>query len=191
MCGKIKRTIDYSYTLSFTTQLFNSYTSYFDPVIKQTKREWAGSILNPATFENGFGLGLSFGKKSMLNVSLATVRLRTEPIIRSQSTTNKNVIGNLPRGKLIFDYGVSTQALTSNELTEKLAMNSTAKFFIKGFQREYFELDVSNKINYTIWKCFQLRADVKLVYDPLVSLKMQYRNELLFGVFYDSAKKLK
>lgn len=50
-------------------------------------------------------------------------------------------------------------------------------------------MDVSNKLNYKVWKWVQLKADIKMIYDPIISYKMQYRNELLFGVFYESEKK--
>jgi hypothetical protein len=184
-----KRKIDHSCTFSFNAQMLNSYLHSYDPVLNKTNSEWTGSFFNPAKFEIGYGFGYSFWEKSMLSLSISTIRFRTEPNISSQSIKSKDVIGRINRGKLLFDYGVSANALTTKEFTSKITLNSNVRIFMKGINKESVELDASHKINYIIWKWFQLRADLKMIYDPGISLKMQYRNELLFGMFYDSDKK--
>lgn len=184
-----KRKIDHSCEASLTTQLLNSYLYTYDPLVKQTKSEWSGSLLNPATLDVGYGFAYSFWKNSMLNFSFATVRLKTEPIIKSLTLKDNKAIGRINRGQVFFDYGISAQALTDKDFTDNFSFHSTARFYMKGFNRESVEMDVSNKLNYKVWKWVQLRADIKMIYDPLISYKMQYRNELLFGVFYESEKK--
>ncbi len=184
-----KKKVDHSASFSLTTQMLNSYLNSIDPLTGVASSEWSGTFFNPAILDCSYGMAVSFWKNSMWNLSIATVRLKTEPKTQNKGELSGNKVGTINRGWLLLDYGVSTQLITSHNLSRNINMNTTAKFFMKGWNRESVELDVNHKFNYVVWKWIQVRADFKIVYDPVVSLKMQYHNELLFGVFYDSDKK--
>ena len=151
---------------------------------QQLVRKWKGTFLNPSSVELGYGLGLLFWEKSMINLSLASARFRVDPAVESYVQPEHGVLGQVKRGFLIFDYGVSGQLLLVKNFSTALEWNSSGKVFMKGVQKEQIQFDISNTMSYKFWKFLEMRADLKWVYDPLISFRMQYRNEILFGLFF-------
>lgn len=186
---KNKSKIDQSYAIAITAQMFNSYSYQYDAIQKVTSKTLTGSFFNPANFDAGYGIGISFWKNSIFNLSVASARIRIDPTINSSEMSNSLLLGSVRRGIILFDYGFSLQLLVLKSWKEKFEINSSGKIFMEGFEFSHPHLDMSHKINYAIWKWLQLRADIRMVYDPSTSMKMQYRNELLFGVFYEASKK--
>jgi len=166
------------------SQLLNSYATVTDGNQQRLKRKWKGSFMNPSTVELGYGLNVLFWEKSNLNIAIASARFRIDPVYENQPKPASGVFGKVNRGWLLFDYGLSGQLLLVKNLSNELEWNSTGKVFLKGFKKETIQFDVTNTMSYKFWKHIEMRADVKLVYDPLVSFKMQYRNELLFGFVF-------
>jgi len=186
---KKKSKIDQSYATSVTAQLLNSYLYKYDAIQKKTSKTLTGSFFNPSNFDAGYGIGISFWKKSIFNLSVASARIKIDPAENASEITPGLRLGSVKHGIILFDYGCSVQLLILKSWKEKFEINSSSKIFMEGFELSHLHLDMSHKINYSIWKWLQLRADIKMVYDPNTSMKMQYRNELLFGVFYEASKK--
>jgi hypothetical protein len=186
---KKKYKIDQSYATSITAQLLNSYSYQYDPVLNTTSKTLSGTFFNPANFDVGYGIGISFWRNSIFNLSVASARIKIDPAENTSDIANSLRLGSVKHGTIFFDYGFSLQILVLKVWKEKFEVNSSSKFFIESFELSHLHMDMSHKINYSIWKWLQLRADIRMVYDPTTSMKMQYRNELLFGVFYEASKK--
>lgn len=170
------------------SQLLNSYAIVTDVKQQRLKRKWKGSFMNPSTVEMGYGLNVLFWEKSNFNIAIASARFRIDPVYENQPKPAKGVFGKVKRGWLLFDYGFSGQLVLVKNLSNDLEWNSTGKIFFKGFNKGTIQFDVTNTMSYKFWKYIEMRADLKLVYDPLVSFKMQYRNELLFGFVFKYSK---
>lgn len=184
-----KKRLDSSFSAALTAQLLNSYLYDYDPTTNKNRKQRTGGFFNPASFETGFGFGITFWNTSIFNLSLASARILIDPNNEKTAASGKKYIGAVDKGVVLFDYGCSMQILALKELYKKVEINSSSKFFVNGFDKYRVQLDMVHKFNYSIWKWLQVRADIKIVYDPLFSTKLQYRNELLFGVFYDSTKR--
>ncbi len=187
---KKNKKIDQSYASSITAQLLNSYLYQYDAIQKTTSKTLNGSFFNPAILDAGYGIGISFWNNSIFNLSVASAQVRIEPTSNTSEINSGLKLGAVNHGLILFDYGCSVQLLVLKSWKDRIEINSSNKFFLEGFELSHLHVDMTHKINYAIWKWLQLRADIRLVYDPTTSMKMQYRNELMLGVFYEASKKM-
>lgn len=183
-----RKTISCSMNARLQSQFLNTYCYEQDILFNRIKRKWQGTFMNPSEFELGYGMNILFWEKSNLNLSLASARLRMNPLLNKKPEDTFVVIGKVKRGTLVFDFGVSGQLLVYKKVAKDVEVNSTGKVFIKGFDKDEIQFDFSNTMSYKFRKHIEMRADMKCVYDPLTSLKLQYRNEFLFGVVYKYVK---
>lgn len=178
------RKFSHSLNTLVNSQFLNSYKYEIDVKQKSLQRKWTGTFMNPSTVELGYGMNLLFWKKSSLNIAIASARFRVDPVTETALKPATGVVGKVKRGWLLFDYGISGQLFLIKNFSKELEWNATGKLFLKGFEKEAVQFDISNTMSYKFWKYLEMRADLKWVYDPLVSFRMQYRNELLFGFIY-------
>lgn len=180
--------ISQSWNAVLSSQFLNSYKYETDIRTQSLKRKWVGSFMNPAAFELCYGMNVMFWQKSMINIGIASARLRVDPVLDAILPPAITVVGRVKRGQILFDYGVSGQYLVVKTLTPAIDWNSSGKIFLKGFDKSAYQFDISNTMSYKLWKYIEMRADLKWVYDPMISRKMQYRNEMLFGLVFKSEK---
>jgi hypothetical protein len=167
------------------TQLFDSYYYSYDVVGDRTVRQWAGSFFNPADVEAGYGYLFRIPNYGTLNLAIATVRLRHIP------ATERPAAGNVAitrRGLVILDYGCSAQAVFLRSFGKSFDWYLNGRFFLNGAGPDNFNTDLLNRFTVKLWRIFQFRLESRVVYEPLFFRKMQYRNELLAGIFYDFRK---
>ncbi len=176
---KISRSVN----AGLCSRLLTGYSYEEDVVLQKSERKWNGTFFNPSALELGYGMSYKFWEYSHFNLSLASARLRMEPAVETFKRPGQGTIGKTSRGWLLFDYGLSGQLLVNKSFSPSWEWNSTGKFFLKGFDKKNMQVNVSNTMSYKFLKSMELRADLKWIYDPLVSLRMQYRNELMMGFF--------
>ncbi len=181
----------YSHTLSalFNTHLLKSYSYSYAPGTGKAIRQQTEKMFNPALLEMGFGSAYAFKNQSVVNVSLATARLKLLPDSVSAPAGENIPIGVFAGGFMYFDYGFSTQYYLLKKLGSKTELAWNGKLFLKGFHRTMFDMDISNILTVRLTKMMRLKAEIKLVYAPVISFKPQYHNEFLFGLFYNSVIK--
>lgn len=177
---KVSRSVN----AGLNSQILNGFTFETDVVQQKVKRKWNGTFFNPSALELGCGLSMQFWNYSHFNISLATARIRMEPIVDSFRKPSNGVLGRIKRGWVLFDYGLSGQLLFNKTISPALEWNGSGKIFMKGIQKEHFSFDFSNTMRYRFRKHAALTADLKCIYDPAVSLRLQHRNELLVGLIY-------
>ncbi len=182
---KIQRQkVSQSVNALLNTQLLTSFRYEMDINQQKYQRIRTGTFMNPASMELGYGMNILFWQKSALNISIASARLRVDPITNSLTKPFEGVIGRVNKGWLLFDYGISGQLLVVKRFPNELEWNSSGKLFLKGFTKDAIQFDISNTLSYQFWKHLEMKADLKWIYDPMISFRMQYRNELLFGFVY-------
>lgn len=185
---KQQQPISHSWSAMLNTQLLNSYSYEIVGTHQSLQRKWNGTFMNPGSLEVGYGMGIEFWKKSLVNISIASARFRVEPVTYNALKPNEGVFGKVNRGWLVFDYGLSGQLLVIKSFSQAWEWNSTGQFFLKSFEKKNVQMNVSNSVSYKFWKYMEMRADLKWVYEPLISFRMQYKNELLLGFVFNYDK---
>jgi hypothetical protein len=181
--------ISQSKSLVLSTQLFDSYNYSFNILTGKTDRQWKGTLFNPLDLDVGYGIAISFWSDGLLNIALATTRVRVKQDYLFNRTLKEDKIATLRHGYIVVDYGLSAQLNCNRKFLESFEWNCSGKFFANGFNRQKAEFDIRQKLVYKIWKCFHVKGDVNVVYAPLVTTKMQLRSELVMGLFYINEKK--
>ena len=173
----------FSWNVSGRTQLFDSYYFGYDGINEKTTRFRTGTLLNPAELEAGYGFFRLFGTSGSVNLAIATVRLKNEPDL--YAVQNQAGFFDTGSGILRIEYGCSAQALCVRPGGKHIDWYFNGRFFFNGAGKNGFNLDLQNRFTLRIWKFFQLQLESRAAYEPLFSTKMQYRNELLAGIFLD------
>jgi hypothetical protein len=163
----------HSITVTGRTQLLDSYQYYYDGFSDQTIRQWSGTLLNPAELETGYGFCWRIPETGTVNLAIATLRLRNEPQYSSRSSV------------VTVDYGCSLQALFIRPLGKYTDWYFSGRFFMNGAGKDQAMLDLLNRITFKVWKFFQLRLESRVMYEPVFSYHLQYRNEILAGLFVE------
>lgn len=174
----------------FTTQWMNSYSQNFE---NTGSKRWQSGFGNPLTLEAGYGISGYFWKNSDLSVQFATARINARPRL-NYDKRNENEIDNsllvLPHSYIRSEYGFSAW-LNIREVywNESIIWENTSGLFFNALNRTSLNLDISNRFAYRFLKFMQVRFDTRILYDPAISYRMQYRQEILLGVFYEFRNK--
>jgi len=179
----------HSWNVSGRTQLLSSYLYYYDYNLSATQKKWTGTLLNPAEVETGYGFCFPIKNCGTINLAIATIRLRHVPVLE-EIVTDKSTF-KTHRGKLSLDYGCGVQLLFLKAMGDHIDWYFTGKMFLNGAGSDNFNSDLLNRLSVKIWKFFQIRLESRAVYEPVFSHKMQFRNELLAGVFVDFREQAK
>ena len=174
-----------NYSVFFSSQMLNGYA--FNNSGSQLEKLQTESFLLPFQLEVGYGIAWNFWKNSTVNVSLATIRSRGyRKSFKASNFEDEEKILRTKNGYIIMDYGMSGQWYIFHDIHEQLEWNSQGNIFINGINRNKVGGELSNKFSFTIWKYFKLVLESRMLYDSYRSYRMQIKNEILFGFFYDS-----
>ncbi|MFN8155007.1 MAG: hypothetical protein U0Y08_12010 [Bacteroidia bacterium] len=152
-------------------------------------RAWKAGFMNPAKLEAGYAYSWDFLKNSNLMLNPATLQVNIQPAT--------SVVTNEPeapaiRGKhanLYSRYGFS--AVLSIEETfcdNVILLSHQSHFFFNAISPRHMQFDLYNRICFRFLKYLQIRLETTLGYLPEQSLKLQYRQEVLLGIFYEKRK---
>ncbi len=181
-----KRSVMVNYSIMLQTQLLNSYSYEFSE--SEFKKVQTGGLFLPFQLEIGYGLAWRFWTYSTVSISMATVKLSLYPEIDARRIIAiGDEVAKTRRGVLFMEYGFSGSWYINKSLNERLEWKSNGNFFGNGLSRSKFQLSVSNQLSFTIWKYLKLILDSRLNYYPAYSYKMQFRNEILLGWYFDSS----
>ena len=73
------------------------------------------------------------------------------------------------------------------ELYQKIILvENDSRLFFNALNRTAINFDFNNRIAIRFLKYLQLRFDLHLIYNPDYSKNLQYRQEVLLGVFYEN-----
>lgn len=175
-------------TIILSAKMLNSYDYAFNTGSGTTGKSRTGSFFSPSVLEIGYGCGFTFFQHSIVNVSLASARLRVIHDSSSDVSNNSIPVAGLQNSKVYFDYGFSLQYILTIAIIRQMEFNSNGKMFLKDFNRDNIETELSGSCLFKVTKYLRLRADFKIMYAPAVSYKLQFRNEFLIGFFYEMSK---
>jgi len=179
----------HTYGLLLTTQLLNS----FKVSQESQKKYWSGGFLNPATIGLMYGINFNFLKNSKLDVNFASVKLDLLPRLLEENIQSASLEHTLLKTKHAFinsAYGFSAM-LTMEEsfFSNTIILENNSILFFNALNRSQINLDINNRIAIRFFKFMQLKFDTRIVYNPNESFQLQYRQEVLLGVFYEHQTK--
>jgi hypothetical protein len=179
----------HTYGVLFITQFLNSYKLHQE----SERRYWSGGFLNPATLSLMYGINVNFLKNSKVDVNFASVKLDLLPRALEKNIQTVSIDNILVKTKHTYinsAYGFSAM-LTMEEsfFNNSLILENNSILFFNALNRAQINLDINNRIAIRFFKFMQLKFDTRIVYNPNESFKLQYRQEVLLGVFYEHKTK--
>jgi hypothetical protein len=181
------KSITHSYAFDISSQFLHTYKYRIDIYEKQLK-EWRGGFLNPATMNFSYNISLNIWEDSNIMLGLSSVRIATRPRYEGMIEP-KDPVATTPHSYILADYGMSAQVnIYAQKITGNLFCDNSSGFFLNGIKKSQMNFDFQNTFTYKFLKYMQLRFDTHIIYDPLVSYRLQYDQEFLIGVFLEKRK---
>ena len=181
--------VTHSYSLILYSQFLNTYSPVYDVEGKQTEK-WRGGFLNPASLNFSYDVNINFWEYSNLLLGLSAVRIITRPRFEGVIEPKETPIIKTDHSYILAAYGMSGQlSIYSKKISETVTWDNTSSFFVNGVSKDQASFDFENKFTIKFLKCLQFRLETHIIYDPLYSYNLQYRQEFLIGAFYEKRKK--
>jgi hypothetical protein len=176
--------ITHSYSVLLKSQFADTW-KYNTDMNGNSAREWRGGLLNPLTFLVAYGLNYDFWKRCFLNFAFATIKINARPRYDAALLPTEKELARTEKFFIISEYGLSMQSGISKKIYENVFWDNKTQFFANGINKNQVTLDFQNRLTIVFVKCFQFRGDTHIVYDPLYSYRLQYKQEFFFGVFLE------
>ena len=179
------RRLNRSYMIAFGTQFLPNKMPLYNVVTGTVDNASVGGFLNPFTLEAGYGAVFTFWNTSNINFAFATLKLNsspkaTTPVPFAESNTIEG-----SNAYYFLSYGFSVAAAINKPFGQHVQWINNTRVFGNGVDRDHVNLDFSNMVIVKLWKYLQLRMDTRLAYNPMLNYKMQFRQEVLVGLFYE------
>ncbi len=152
-------------------------------------REWKAGFMNPAKFELSYAYSWDFLNSSNLMINPATLQVNVQPksaILYNESETpaikgrNANVYSR---------YGFSAVlSMEESFCDDVILLSHQSHLFFNALSPQHIQFDLYNRVCFRFLKYLQIRLETTLGYLPEQSLKLQYRQEVLLGIFYEKRK---
>ena len=186
------KALSHSYSFYLQSQFLKSYQLMYDAEHNATEKKLKGWFLAPAVLEIAYGLNWFFWDYSRMNIAFATCRLSSKPRIPENPDGGIEADQSLFKSKrrtIKSEYGFSAQLYINKDIYPKVLMwDHQSRFFFNALNRFGMHTDISNRFTIRFLKYLQFRIDTHLLYEPDISHKLSYRQELLLGVFYERKK---
>lgn len=168
----------------FQTQCLNSYRN------TEGRAKWNGGFMNPFKLELSYGFSKSFLNNSSFQITPAGLLFQTAPNLHaSTSIFNDDPLIKGHNTELFVRYGCSAMLLMDEQFYNGvLTLRHQSRFFFNAISSRNLQLELNNRLCIRFLKYMQLRIETMLVYDPEQSLRLQYRQDILLGVFYEHRK---
>ncbi|MFM7014827.1 MAG: hypothetical protein ACKOX3_00730 [Bacteroidota bacterium] len=167
--------------LYISTRYLNKY------LIKNNSSLWQEGFLNPMEITYSYGYSKPILKFSYVSLSFCALRLTVNPPCKSNSI--REVAMRFENNcTLIGQYGFQAQCLIhENVFKEIVTWTNESRFYINQLNEQGILFDLHNCLAIKIYKHFELKIDTKWQYDYVVCNKMRFKQEALFGFFYDNS----
>ena len=186
------KALSHSYSFYLQSQFLKSYQVVYDAEQDGAVKKLKGWFLAPAVLEIAYGLNWYFWDYSRMNVAFATFRLSSRPRIPEDPNDLSEEDQSLFKSKrktIKTEYGFSTQLYINKDIYPKVLLwDHQSRFFFNALNRFGIHADISNRFTIRFLKYLQFRIDTHLLYEPDISRKLSYRQELLLGFFYELKK---
>lgn len=174
----------HSYSLVFNTQFLPNEEAVYDPGTERIQTTRYGGPLVPGVLELSYGATWCPWPLSSIQFGFATAKFISTPRHALQDSVATHTIS---APNMVFDmqYGASIVASINHPLNDRLDWINSSRAFCNAFDRDHVSFDFVNRVAIKLWKYVQLRLDTHLGYDPMVSYKVGFSQEVLLGVFYE------
>ncbi len=149
------------------------------------KRKWQSGPLVPFTLMTGYGLNLSMRNGNYLNVAIVSVKLNSKPKT-DRLLPDLKVAASTDKVIIYSEYGLNIQGFYKKKLSSLIYFENTISFFSKGFDKKMLTFEIQNIIALKPFRQFKIRLTNDLIYDYLISEKLQSRYELLLGFNFEN-----
>ncbi len=177
----------HSYSIILKSQ-FSDTWKYTCDINGETTRKWLGGIMNPATLTIAYGLNYDFWKSCFINFAFATIKINARPLSDETLLPGEREWLRTDRTIVIREYGFSIQSSISKKIYENILWDNKTHFFTNGINKDQVTMDFQNRLTFAFPKYLQFRADAHIVYDPLHSYRLQYKQEVLVGISIEKKK---
>jgi hypothetical protein len=179
-----------SWTLYLSSRWLNRYDYVY--IDGQQQNKWLEGFLNPARIEFSYGWNKSFWKFSSFSGSLASIKINSIPRNGYYQQPDEKNLMVTKHSYIQSEYGLNLQLLINESYFKNLIVwRHQSRVFANAFNKRGVHLDVSNRVAVHFLKFMELRFDTKVFFDPDYNSKLQFRQEVLLGVFYQHQQKVR
>jgi len=159
-------------------------------MFREGRFDWTGGFLNPLRLEAAYGFSRQFMKSGSLVLTPATIQVQVMPSKMMRTGAGDDRPFMTVEGSHVFTrYGFNGLLTIDESFFEGvLVWRNQSRFFMNAISSSHVQFDVHNRVCIRFLKVLQLRLDTVLQYAPETSLRLQYRQEVLLGVFYENKR---
>lgn len=180
---KRSKKVNHTYQLQVQSQWLNSWAQ------TGAAKVWRGGFMNPSTVQVSYSFSWNFFKNSQLLLAPATLQVTTQPEKSTSFTFKERPFVTSKHSHIYSRYGFSA-AVTIDEYfyQDFLCWQHRSQLFINAISAQQVQFDVSNRLCFRFLKYLQLRFDTTLIYLPEQTMRLQYKQEVLLGIFCEYRK---
>lgn len=180
---KKSKRLTHAYFFQLQSQWFNTW--------QQTSHQkiWKGGFMNPAAITLGYSFSFDFFENSNLLLTPGTFQVNIQPELSNSIAFKERPLLTTKGSHIYSRYGFSAH-LNIDEYFYKdfILWQHRSQLFFNALTAQQIQFDINNRLCFRFFKYLQLRFDTSLVYLPEQTLKLQYKQEVLLGIFYDYRK---
>lgn len=178
-----KKKTKHAWSLRFNTQWLSTWRS------NGAGMEWTAGFMNPSVLELGYAYSREFLQGSSLMIHPAALQVKVIPNKVPVQEGAQEPSLKAKHANIYSRYGCGLSLnIEESFYKDVLLVSHQSHFFCNAISSRQLQLDSSTRICFRFLKYMQLRLETALNYDPEQSLRLQYRQEVLLGIFYEHRK---
>ncbi|MBK7967020.1 MAG: hypothetical protein IPK10_18275 [Bacteroidetes bacterium] len=180
---KRSKRITHTYFFQLQSQWMNTWQQTSE------QKTWKGGFMNPAAISMGYSFAFDFLENSNLLLAPATFQINIQPEQSTSIAFKERPLLKAKHSHIYSRYGFSAY-LTIDEYFYKdfILLQHRSQLFFNAITAQQIQFDINNRLCFRFFKYVQLRFDTSVTYLPEQTLKLQYKQEVLLGIFYEYRK---
>lgn len=170
------------YSFQLSSQWLNSYR--YVRRNDKLEKEKRGGLLNPGTATLAYGVNWRFWKSSSVSFTFATVKISTRPRY-GPLLGGEEDFARTGKAYILSEYGMGLQTCIEKNLTPSILWENNSSFFANGIGKNRVQGDFINAVSFRFLRFLEFRVDTQIIYDPLVSYKLQFLHGFRVGFLLD------
>jgi len=151
-------------------------------------RHWNAGFMNPLLFDAAYGFHVPLMKNSYFTFEPASLRVNVYPTTLPAAAVDQNLF-RTRHSSVASGYGFSGGLLIDEfYYNGHLQWQQQARFFCNAFGPDRIRFDLTNRLCVRFLRHMQLKLETVLTYEPEYTYRIQYRQELLLGIFHEYRK---
>gem|GEM_PF-2093115 len=180
---KSSKNLTHTYFFQMQSQWLNTWLQ------TPEQKTWKGGFMNPATLTLGYSFALNFLKNSNLLLAPATFQVNVQPEKSNSLSFKERPFITSKHSHIYSRYGFAAYLnMDENFYNDILLLQHQSQLFFNALTANQIQFDINNRLCFRFFKYIQLRFETTLTYLPEQSLKLQYKQEVLLGIFYEYRK---